>query len=589
MRPRKLISFVLVLSLMFSFSAAAFAAPAAGKKTEKTNRSIILDAENLSLYVGKYADIKAEVEVISKDAPEKTNLVWSSSDEKVATVSESGRVYAAAKGSAVISCRAEDDGKIAAQVKVEVLVPVERLILEKDSMELVISEFDEKAGTGKLEYTVSPEDASVRDVEWSSGDEKVAVVDEKGNVTAVGAGRTSITATSKDKAYLNPVSTYFNVTVSKAASSIEIDKTNITVIKGYSETINATVLEEDTTNKNLIWESADESVAAVSYNGSVTGIACGTTTVKCASESTPEVFAECKVTVIQPVTALRSEFDGRTMELGVGESMNCEVTVEPEDATDKKLIWESADESVVTVDAKGSLKAISCGDAEISCKAADGSEKRISFKVHVPSIKTDQPEYVITEKEGIHAKVVYYGEPGNIDIFASDSKFYMHIESIRKTENGGTEYDLWFDPHTAGTSVFDVTDNANPANSVRIPVEVKTSATYDYDEYPMLKYHKVAEKPYEYYGDQVSIYGRVLQVGEDFLRVGVGGYGYFRDPVLVLLPDDYNGPKLEYEDMVTVFGVCVGNETYTSILLQNITIPAMVAEKVIIRITKWDN
>lgn len=589
MRLKKLISFVLVLSLMFSFSAAAFAAPAAGKKTEKANRSIVLDTENLTLYVGKYADVKAEVKVISETAPEKTNLVWSSSDEKVATVSETGRVYAASKGSAVISCRAEDDGKIAAQVKVDVLVPVERLTLEKDSMELVISDFDKKAGTGKLNVTVEPEDASVRDVEWSTGDEKVAVVDEKGNVTAVGVGRTSITVTSKDKAYVNPVSTYFNVTVSKAASSIECDKTDITVIKGYSATINAIVLEEDTTNKNLIWESEDESVAAVSYNGSITGIACGTTTVKCTSESTPEVFAECKVTVIQPVTALRNEFAGKTVELAVGESMNFEVTVEPEDATDKKLVWESSDESIVTVDAKGGIKAVSCGDAEISCKAADGSEKSVSFKVHVPSIKTDRSEYIITEKEGIRAKVVYYGEPGNVDIVASDSKFYMHIESIRKTEDGGTEYDLWFDPHTAGSSVFDVLDNADPTNSVRIPVEVKTSATYDCDEYPMLKYQKVAEKPVDYYGEQVSIYGRVLQAGDGFLRVGVGGYGYFRDPVFVLLPDDYNGPKLEYEDMVTVFGVCVGNETYTSVLLQNITIPAMVAEKVIIRITKWDN
>ena len=126
MKVKKLISVVLVLSLLCSFLPAAFAAPAAGKKTEKANRSIVLDTENLSLYVGKYADIKAEVEVVSKDAPEKTNLVWSSSDEKVAEVSESGRVYAAAKGSAVISCKAEDDGKIAAQVKVEVLVPVER-------------------------------------------------------------------------------------------------------------------------------------------------------------------------------------------------------------------------------------------------------------------------------------------------------------------------------------------------------------------------------------------------------------------------------------------------------------------------------
>ena len=166
--------------------------------------SISLDCESASLERG--ATLTLTVTILPQNAGNKT-VFWVTSASNVATV-ENGLVTAVGAGSAVISVVSED-GKLEASCTVTVTAPeiaVTGIALNKTQSTLEIG------GVVQLGATVSPADATDQTITWSSSDTSVAVVDEHGIVTAVGAGTATITAASA-----NGVSAAFSVTVIAAA------------------------------------------------------------------------------------------------------------------------------------------------------------------------------------------------------------------------------------------------------------------------------------------------------------------------------------------------------------------------------------
>ena len=153
--------------------------------------SIKLDKEELSGTAGDKAELKADVTAqdTSKDCT--SIVVWKSSDEKVATVSN-GVVTFVGEGTAEITATA---GDVSAVCKVTVkakTVAVEKVTLDKTSAELTVGD------TATLKASVTPDNATDKTVTWTSSDDSVASVKD-GVVTAVKAGTATITAKSGDK------------------------------------------------------------------------------------------------------------------------------------------------------------------------------------------------------------------------------------------------------------------------------------------------------------------------------------------------------------------------------------------------------
>ena len=100
--------------------------------------------------------------------------------------------------------------------------------------------------------------------------------------------------------------------------AVNLNKTELTLIAGKSETLEATVIPEFAYDKNLEWESSDENVATVDENGKITALNAGMATITVKSKDGSDVSAACEVTVKGKITAEADPAEGGTVE-GIGD------------------------------------------------------------------------------------------------------------------------------------------------------------------------------------------------------------------------------------------------------------------------------
>ena len=152
--------------------------------------SVSLSAEKNSIYVGEFVTLIANV------LPETTkdkSISWKSSDTKIATIDKEGNVQGIAPGNVIITAQT-NKGRIEASYELEVLkIKVESVSLNKNTLSLL------KGRTEALEVLILPLDATYKQVKWTSENEDIAVVSQKGVVTAKKQGVTKIVATSTDE------------------------------------------------------------------------------------------------------------------------------------------------------------------------------------------------------------------------------------------------------------------------------------------------------------------------------------------------------------------------------------------------------
>ena len=243
------------------------------------------------------------------------------------------------------------------------IVKVESVSIDQKDMTLTEGEIV------TLTATVLPEDAADKTVAWSSSDESVVMVSSSGKVMAMSLGKAAVTAKAGDK------SDFISVTVVAKTipiTGISLDKTELALYVGSSETLIPTITPEDATNKNVTWTSSDAEIATVD-NGTVRGVKSGSATITVKTEDGDRT-AECMVTVNPIVVLVESiSLDESNITLFKNESAVLTASILPENASDKTLTWSSSDESVATVDDKGTVTAVSKGSAIITSRAKDGS------------------------------------------------------------------------------------------------------------------------------------------------------------------------------------------------------------------------
>ena len=155
------------------------------------------------------------------------------------------------------------------------------------------------------------------------------------------------------------------------AGSVSLNKPSLTLEAGNKETLTATVLPENATNKNVTWTSSNENVATVSATGEVTAVAVGNATITTKTVDGNKK-ADCDVTVTGITVERISMKSLMLLEMGGKETLSYSIV--PENASNKAVTWKSSNESVATVNATGEVTAKAIGNAEITITTQDGGK-----------------------------------------------------------------------------------------------------------------------------------------------------------------------------------------------------------------------
>ena len=347
-----------------------------GKKKSVTITVKKIEAESVSIsspipsdqtvYIGDSLSLSASINPENVDDP---SIVWSSSDEGIATVDQNGFVKTLAAGEVTIYAKAANGvtGEITLTVKEKYVESVE---LSEVTLDLLLQE------THTLTAAVTPADATFPEIAWSSSDPSVIEVSENGTVFAIG-----VTATSTN-----------GITASTTVSVTEIVAERIEIVGGSQFYLNETaaftadIYPENTTIQDVVWTSSDPTITDIDENGNLTCLAPGVVTITATQK---DVATSTQIEVkVKPVERIEIQASvKKANKLSVGKSMVLTATVYPDDATYRDVSWLSSNPAIATVDENGNVTAMASGNVIITATTQDGFEQTHEIKV-LPTLQS---------------------------------------------------------------------------------------------------------------------------------------------------------------------------------------------------------
>lgn len=318
----------------------------------------LLVAEEMTALVGK--NIVPDYQFVPESTSDKS-LVITSSDTKVARI-YMGKIVPVKQGECEITFTSKKWPEVSAVMKLTVLQPVTRVKINDANPTIIVGE------NYTMDITVSPDDASNKELEYSTNKEDILSVAEDGTITGVGRGKATVYAKAKDGSGERDT---LIVTVVQQPETIEVAAEDVAFV-GHNKKLAYKVLPENTNDKSVTFTSGDPSIATVNEDGVIKPLKTGMVTITVASKEFPEVKAESTIEVrkyVETITMVE-----KTASVMVGESIDLSCIVGPEDATDKTIIWSSSNEKIAKIAQNGVEVAVSAAnedDTEISAATED--------------------------------------------------------------------------------------------------------------------------------------------------------------------------------------------------------------------------
>jgi len=327
-------------------------------------QSVTLSKASLTLAVGDEETLEA---IVRPDNATDKFVTWFSSNQEVAMVTQTGTVTALKAGEAMIFVSTRDGSKTNGcnLTVTNTTIPATGVTLDKTTLTLLPGETD------TIRATVTPANATNKEIQWSSSNSLVAQVSQTGVVTAISPGVILIVASTKDGGII----AICNVTVVDehvSVTNIELDVSELTLGVGYIRALVPIISPANATNKAVMWASQHPSIATVNQNGTITALRPGETSIIATAVDGGRSVA-CALTVIQtsvPVSGVT--LTTKNLTLAPDDEFQLNAVVSPSTATNKGLIWLSSNAEVATVSSTGNVKAIAQGYAVIIVSTQEG-------------------------------------------------------------------------------------------------------------------------------------------------------------------------------------------------------------------------
>lgn len=292
------------------------------------------------------------------------DLVWTSSDETIATVSETGVVKALAVGEAAITVSTKD-GRLTQTCRVKA-VPV-----AVTGVNIVASTTTVGKNGLQLTAEVLPQNATNKNVSWTSSDETIATVSETGKVTAVMPGTATITVTTEEGGFTAAETLTVDIV---PVTGVSLNQNTLALVyKGGNSRLTATVTPANASITTLTYESTDETVATVTSYGWVNpqGVGMAKVIVRTVNGN----FTDTCVVTVEDVHVAGIQLGADTLRIEDGKNKTLSVMFTPAAVSNKNLTWFSTDETVATVSATyngASVKPVGNGETLIIALSEDG-------------------------------------------------------------------------------------------------------------------------------------------------------------------------------------------------------------------------
>ena len=378
------------------------------------------------LPVKKSYDLK--ITVLPKDATNRHVVVTSDNQDVVRAHGSS--ISGVAPGEAVVTVASEQNPEVCARYRVLTIQPLSRIALKLSDKSVAAGE------QISVVAELSPENASIPQLVWSSANPEIATVDENGIVTGVARGNARIIVSSVDG---SNVRANINVRVTQKAEQVTLDKQEVTIDTGRNAVLKATVLPKNTDDKSVVWFSSDESVAVVNNNGRITAKALGECEIICTSAVNGEAVAKAVVHVQQPVSKITFTGD---ISVYAGEEGRVTWNVEPANASNPSVELSTNKPNILSVEPDGTIRGLAPGEAYVTAKSTDGSNRQARVKVrvlqHVAGVHMKRHTAYIDVKEttAVHALL----EPEN----ASNQNVFFSVDdsSIATVKSKGNRVSI---------------------------------------------------------------------------------------------------------------------------------------------------
>ena len=276
-----------------------------------------------------------------------TDVTWSSSSSKIATVDASGLVTARKTGKVTITATAKDGSKVKGSINLRVVSGVTGLTIEGAG----------SVAAGKsitLKAVMMPADATEKSVVWSVDcDKSIASISQSGKLTTkkISAITTiTVTAVSKQNSAIRATHT---VTIRPVTTGLAISAPRLTIdLASPTLQLTAKCIPEDA-SQQVAWSTSNKRIATVDANGVVTALKAGTVTITATATDGTGVRAKFTVKVQKTVKSLTIS---GAEKLGGGQSTTIKATILPKDAANQKVIYSlNCPASVATISTSGVL------------------------------------------------------------------------------------------------------------------------------------------------------------------------------------------------------------------------------------------
>ena len=284
---------------------------------------------------------------------------------------------------------------------------VTSITLDITSKTLELDAKDDANKTVVLVATITPADATNKNITWSTSDNTIATVSATETtasgtpltasitVTAVKAGTATITATAVGGESKTATCA---ITVEQHVKTISLNKTATSLKVNDTEKLTVTITPSDVTQKykTVFWTSSNNDVATVDSSGTVTAVGVGTASIKVMTLD--EKTATCNVTVsTQAVTSV--EILNAPTKMTIGTKATLTASVLPNNATDKSVTWTSSNNSIATVSQTGEVTAIKDGTVTITLRSVSNQSVADTCSITIEKIPVTSVSIVKDEYE----------------------------------------------------------------------------------------------------------------------------------------------------------------------------------------------